>query len=187
MSIFLRFLWLLATARWRKPFGINGISRLRQRVWLDDLDFNIHMNNARYLAVMDLGRVDWIIRSGAWRLIRHAGMRPVVGGYMVRFRRSLRPFQRFELRTRLLGWDERWIYIEQIMESRDGIACLVVQRSGFTRKGRLVPPAELAEKLDYHGPILPAPDWVSAWHDSEKAFVRESEMAQLDVSHRGEP
>jgi len=175
MSILLRFLWVVVTGFFREPLGVCGVSRLTQRVWPIDLDINVHMNNARYLAVMDLGRVDWILRSGAWRLMRHERMAPVVGGCMVRFRRSLRPFERFELRTRLLGWDERWLYVEQVMQGRDGIACLAVQRAGFTLAGRLVLPSDLARKLRYQGPPMPAPDWVAGWTAQESAFVHAAE------------
>jgi acyl-CoA thioesterase FadM len=177
MSILFRFLVTLIAAFFRPRMRIDDISVLKQRVWPIDLDFNVHMNNARYLSVMDLGRVDWIIRSGAWKLMKREGMAPVVGGAMVRYRRSLLPFQRYELRTRLLGWDERWIYVEQAMVRQDGLACVAVQRAGFTKGGRLVTPKELADKLNYRGPDIAAPAWVAAWNQGEAEFVREAERA----------
>ena len=67
MSIWLRFFWVIIAGFFKKPLGFGDVSVLRQRVWLDELDINVHMNNAKYLAVMDLGRTDWIVRSGAWR------------------------------------------------------------------------------------------------------------------------
>jgi acyl-CoA thioesterase FadM len=172
MSILFRMVWVIISAFFRPPLGLRGVSILKQRVWPTDLDINIHMNNARYLAVMDLGRTDWIIRSGAWRLMHRERMAPIVGGCMVRYRRALQPFQRFTLRTRLLGWDERWLYVEQTMTGRDGIACLALQRAGFTQGGKLVPPAELARMLHYSGPSLPAPDWIARWTETEEIFVR---------------
>jgi acyl-CoA thioesterase FadM len=176
MSILFRFLATLIAGVFRPKLGLDGTSLIITRVWPIDLDINVHMNNARYLAVMDLGRIDFIIRTGAWRLMHKEGMAPVVGGCMVRYRRSLRPFERFELRTRLLGWDERWLYFEQSMRGRDGIACVAVQRGGFTRSGRLVTPAELTKKLNYIGPNIAPPTWVAGWHDSEAAFYKDSEM-----------
>jgi acyl-CoA thioesterase FadM len=175
MSILFRLVWVIIAAFFRRPLGFRGVSTLRQRVWPTDLDINIHMNNARYLAVMDLGRTDWIIRSGAWRLMHRERMSPIVGGCMVRYRRALQPFQRFTLRTRLLGWDERWLYVEQIMAGHDGIACLAVQRAGFTQRGKLVPPDELARLLNYDGPPIPAPPWVEGWNEAEGAFVHAAE------------
>ena len=177
MSIWLRFFWVIISGFFKKPLmSLDDVSILPQRVWLDELDINVHMNNAKYLAVMDLGRTDWIVRSGGWRLMIHEKMSPVVGGAMVRYRRSLHLFQPYLLKTRLLGWDERWLYIEQIMECRDGgPACLAVQRTTFTRAGKLVPPAELAAKLGQDPTSMPAPDWTRGWGESEAAFVKSVE------------
>jgi acyl-CoA thioesterase FadM len=185
MSLWLRFFWVIVSGFFRKPLAVSDVAVLPQRVWPDELDINIHMNNAKYLAVMDLGRTDWIVRTGAWRLMQNERMAPVVGGSMVRFRRSLRPFQKFELRTRLLGWDERWLYVEQVMVSREGIACAAVQRTGFTLAGRLVTPAELAKKLHFSGPNVPAPAWVKDWSESDGAFYKDAEsfLASNPSSH----
>lgn len=176
MSIWLRFFWVVIAGFFKKPLGMCDVSLLRQRVWLDELDINVHMNNAKYLAVMDLGRTDWIVRSGAWRWMTRDKMSPVVGGAMVRYRRSLHFLQPYLLKTRLLGWDERWLYIEQIMECRDGgLACLAVQRTTFTRNGKLVPSAELAAKLGQDPGALPAPDWTRNWRDADDAMVKTAE------------
>jgi len=105
--------------------------------------------------------------------MRYEKMAPVVGGAMVRYRRSLKLFQPYELRTRLLGWDERWLYIEQIMECRDGgMACLAVQRTAFTKNGKLVPPVDLAAKLGHDATAMPAPDWTRSWGESDAAMVK---------------
>ena len=175
MSIWLRFIWVIVSGFFKKSLTLSDVSILPQRVWLDELDINVHMNNAKYLAVMDLGRTDWIVRSGGWRLMIHEKMSPVVGGAMVRYRRSLKLFQRYDLKTRLLGWDDRWLYIEQTMECRDGIACIAVQRTTFTKKGKLVPPQELAGLLGHDAAAMPAPDWTQAWSETDIAMVKAAE------------
>jgi acyl-CoA thioesterase FadM len=171
MIILLRLLWVVLLGLHRPRLGVADVSRLSMLVWLVDLDLNLHMNNGRYLALMDLGRGDWMIRSGAWRLIRRERMTPVVAGCMVRYRRSLRPLQRFELRTRLLGWDQRWVYVEQVMESNEGVACLAVVRTGFLRDGHLVSPAEMVQKLNVTSVPPALPDWVADWTRNEAAFA----------------
>jgi acyl-CoA thioesterase FadM len=177
MSIWLRFFWVIIAGFFKKPLAMSGVSILRQRVWLDELDINVHMNNAKYLAVMDLGRTDWIVRTGAWRWMRYDKMSPVVGGAMIRYRRSLKLFQPYFLKTRLLGWDDRWLYVEQAMECRDGaLACLAVQRTGFTLRGKLVAPSDLARRLGQDASAMPAPDWTRGWGEAEAAFVKGSEV-----------
>jgi acyl-CoA thioesterase FadM len=55
---------LIATLR-RGPLDLLGESVVRFRVWPGDLDFNLHMNNGRYLTLMGLGRLDLMARATA--------------------------------------------------------------------------------------------------------------------------
>jgi acyl-CoA thioesterase FadM len=49
---------------------------LNLRVWPNDIDFNLHLNNARYLSVMDYGRIHMLARAGLLsRRSRRAGCR----------------------------------------------------------------------------------------------------------------
>jgi len=73
MNLWLRLLWLLLTARRRGPVSLpRESSTLNFRVWPHDLDLSFHLNNGRYLTLMDLGRLDTMVRSGLWReVMRH--------------------------------------------------------------------------------------------------------------------
>ncbi len=58
MNLWLRLVGYLLTARGRPAIALPGeISVLRFRAWLWDLDLSLHMNNGRYLSLMDLGRL----------------------------------------------------------------------------------------------------------------------------------
>lgn len=175
MTILFRFIWMLLTVKFRAKIGFFDVAELKQRVWPIDLDTNIHMNNSRYLAVMDLGRIDWVIRCGGAGLMAREKYAPVVGGSMLRFRRSLLPFQRYVLKTRVLGWDDRWAYFEQTLHAKQGVACYGVLRAGFTKEGKLVPPSAIAGRLGYDGPDVPAPEWAKGWNEEEKTFVQQAD------------
>jgi len=88
------------------------VSRLRRRVRLGDVDVNGHMNQAAYALVMEEGRMDLVIRSGAFERFRAAGHRPVVGEQRIVYRRELGPLQRFEMDTRLVRIDGRLVVFE---------------------------------------------------------------------------
>jgi acyl-CoA thioesterase FadM len=92
----------------------EGVSELHFRVWLHDLDPSVHMNNGRYLGIMDLGRLDVIIRSGLWRAVMRHRWTPIASAVVIRFRRELRLFDRYRLETRILAWDERAVVMEQV-------------------------------------------------------------------------
>lgn len=171
MNLVFRLLCVVVAAFWRPSLGVAGKSLLRFRVWPLDTDLNLHLTNARYPALMDLGRVDFILRSGAWRLMRRERMGVVLGGMALRFRRPLPPLRRFSLTTRLLGWDEKWIYVEQVFASQKGVACVAVVRNAFVKAGKVVPPTEVLAKagLLQRSPELPA--WVQQWAEVESAFA----------------
>jgi len=113
MNLPLRLLAVLLAARTRPRLGPLDASRIELRCWPDDLDLNGHMNNGRYLSLMDLGRTDLVIRTGLGRLALQRRWRPIVGAAAIRFRRELRLAQRFTLETRFAAWDDKWVYIEQ--------------------------------------------------------------------------
>lgn len=64
MYVWARLLRVMATARRRGPYRPGGESRLAFRCLPTDVDLNFHLNNARYLMMADLGRMDIFSRSG---------------------------------------------------------------------------------------------------------------------------
>jgi acyl-CoA thioesterase FadM len=113
MNLYFRLLFVLLAEFFRPKAPLTSELSLRFRAWPHDLDFNLHMNNGRYLTLMDLGRLQLMVRAGLVPTILKRRWMPVVGTVDMRFRRSLRPFQGFTLRTRLVSWDEKWVYLEQ--------------------------------------------------------------------------
>ncbi|NP_001084794.1 protein THEM6 precursor [Xenopus laevis] len=78
-----------------------------------DLDFLFHMNNSRYLREADFARFAHFTRSGLFQAMHSLGSSMVMAGCTIRYRRSLRLWETFEIRTRLLCWDDKAFYVEQ--------------------------------------------------------------------------
>lgn len=111
-------------------------SSLTMRVLPNDLDINVHMNNGRYLTIMDLGRMDLMMRSGMMGQSREKGWMPVLGSATIRYRQPLKPLQKFTLESRILGWEDKWFYIEQKFIAASGknkgsIAAYAVVKGAF--------------------------------------------------------
>ena len=141
MNLWLRLLWLLLSARGRGALRLPGdVSRVAFRVWLHDLDPSLHMNNGRYLTLMDLGRLDVLARSGIMReVIRHKWT-PIASTITIRFRRELRVLQKFQLETRLVWWDASLVVMEQTFlfngGPRDGqVAARALFKGGLYDRG----------------------------------------------------
>ncbi len=171
MNLYFRVIAVIIGAFFKSRGGIGKVFHLRSCVWPFDLDFNLHMTNSRYFALADLGRLDLILRSGTWRTMRADRLGVVLGGTSIRFRRALRPFERFTLSTEILGWDERWIYIRQIFTGRRAVACIAVMRAGFTQNGSLVPPQKVIDATAPASEKLQPPAWVQKWNDLETEYV----------------
>ncbi|MDE1895655.1 MAG: thioesterase family protein [Rhodospirillales bacterium] len=171
MNLIFRLLLVIIDAMHGPRLKLADVSELGFRVWPLDLDLNLHMTNSRYMALMDLGRTDFILRAGAWREMRRQKLGVVLGGAAMRFRRPLSPFARFTLATRLLGWDERWMYVEQIFTGPQGVACSAAMRAAFVKGGRLVPPGPVLEAAVPGLAPLEPPGWVKNWAEVEQAFA----------------
>ncbi|WP_295559167.1 thioesterase family protein [uncultured Hyphomicrobium sp.] len=114
MNLWLRLLWLFLTAPFRPRLAApTDVSVLTLRVLPNDLDLSLHMNNGRYLAVMDLGRLDLLLRSGLGSAVWRNSWTPVANAAIIRFRRELRALDRFRLETRVVAWQEQAVLIEQ--------------------------------------------------------------------------
>src|SRR5262245_47864407 len=136
MNLWLRLLLvLMRSSRGPTLAAPLGVSSLRLRVWPNDLDVLMHMNNGRYVTIMDLGRVDLMIRMGLWRVILRQRWTPVVGTAHVLFRRELGVFQRYRLDTRIAGWAGQLAVIEQIFVIDDGPRLGQIAAIGLVRAG----------------------------------------------------
>lgn len=135
--------------------------------WPWDIDPWWEMNNGRTLTLYDLGRIPHARRIGLWDALRRNGWGIAVAGSAVRYRRRVPPFRRVTLRTRLLGWDARFLYGGQGMWLGEDCANAAVLRLALLEHGRMIPPARVLAAMGHHEPAPPLPDWVAAWAAAE--------------------
>jgi acyl-CoA thioesterase FadM len=160
VNLFARLLWLLVVGRFRSRCDVLGPVRTPFRVMPTDLDVLMHMNNGVYLSLLDLGRTDLMIRSRLLGPVRRRGWYPVVTAESIRFRRSLELFQRFHVETRVLGWDERSIYLSQRFVRGDEVVASALVAGRFLGPEGSVRPQQVLELagMDVESPS-PMPDW----------------------------
>ena len=179
MNLWLRLISLIVASFFRPRLDpAREVSRLSFRVWPHDLDVSMHMNNGRYWTIMDLGRADLLIRSGAWRSVLRHGWTPVVSAGKIRFRRELRVFRAFTLETRIVAWAETWFVAEHrmIATARDGseiVAAIALLRAGlYDRKAKeFVPVARMFAEIGLAEAASPEPSpEVAAFLEAEEAL-----------------
>ena len=158
MNLFFRLLYLLVAARRRSKLGVLDTGRVEMRVWPGDLDVLWHMNNGRYLTIMDLGRVDFLIRARLLDKLRERKWFPVVAALTITYKRPLKLWQKFEMTTRIAGWDERWVYLQQEFHSEGKLAAAALIKGGIRSAEGTVPMAAVVALSGFTGvsPQIPA-------------------------------
>lgn len=135
--------------------------------WPWDLDPWIELNNGRTLTLYDLGRLPMAQRAGLIGVLREQGWGITVAGNSTRYRRRIRMFDRFTMVSRVIGWDSRFVYMEQSMWKRGECCNHMLLRSAITSAQGIVPPGQVMEAMG-RAPESPAlPGWVAAWIEAD--------------------
>jgi acyl-CoA thioesterase FadM len=178
MNLYLRLIITFLHARWRPRLTMSDLIELRFRVWPNDLDANGHMNNGRFMTILDLGIVDAVVRSGFLKAITSLGGHLMAGGALITFRKSLQPFARYTLRMRYLGCDLHWhVFAFEFVRADGAVAAKgLLKGTGVRKRDGLIGRDELwARYGELHGrsdppPVLP--DYAAQWLALESQVFR---------------
>jgi acyl-CoA thioesterase FadM len=147
------------------PLGVLDEDRLRMRVLPNDIDINLHMNNARYLNIMDYARTHLLARTRLLEHIIHSRWKPLVGAAWLTYRRSLPLFSAFSLTSRLVCWDDRWFYIEQTFTGKEGLAAVGWVKGILRDANGSVNPQKVIEGVAPGVVSPPIPDAIVTWNE----------------------
>jgi acyl-CoA thioesterase FadM len=156
-------------------------TRIHLRAWPNDLDFNFHVNNGRYLTLADIGRMHWFVRTGMLKIARQQKAFPVVGDAIAKFRRDLKSFQHFEIHTRLVGWDHKWGFVEHRFVRGDRVIGVVAIRGVFKGPAGAIDPGVFLAKLAPTASSPGLPEWANHFHRGRELLseaLREEERSQ---------
>ena len=162
--MYLRVLWHTLLSRRGSRISIWDVARTAFRVLPADLDIYRHVNNGRYLSIMDLGRLDWMLRTGLSPEFERRGWYPVVAASSIAYRRSLTLWQRFSVETKFIGVDARAFYVEQrFVRGGQVYATGIVRGRMLSRAGGIVTNEELFSVTGEPPADLVLPDWIARW------------------------
>jgi len=161
----------LLVARRMPPLSLTETHVSRHICWPWDLDIWLELNNGRAMTLYDLGRSMNAQRVGLIGAISRRRWGMTMAGSTVRFRRRIRGFERFEMRSRAVCWDDKFIYLEQSMWKKNGeCASHVMFRSAVTNSHGIVPPDKVLTEMGNSEAISPPmPEWIAAWVQADAA------------------
>ncbi|XP_076018206.1 protein THEM6-like [Genypterus blacodes] len=124
---FLRAFAVITRAWFQPPvYDVTAEQVLNGRVLPRDIDM-CHMNNARYLRECDFGRFSLFMRNGMFKAFRALGASMVVAATTIRYRRALCIGEGYELRSRVVTWDDKTFFLQQrFVSTKDGLVCAVM-------------------------------------------------------------
>lgn len=178
MNLLIRFIRVIFQGLFRPPLAFSEESVILFRVCPHDLDLNKHMTNSRYLSLMDLGRLDLTLRTPFKNRVLTGQWKAVLGSVVLRFQRPLRLFQKISLHTQLVGWDQKWIYVEQKICSNGQVfsralaKCLFLDRQGHISTKRLLKAFQKEEAF----PLISLTPELEHWKAMEEAFTPSKEQ-----------
>lgn len=175
MNLLIRLLWTLIRAFWRPKVDFWATATMNFRVLPTDIDINRHMTNSRYLSIMDLGRLDFLIRSGLGKVMWQDKCQAVLGAVNIRFRRALKPFQHYTLNTRLMAIDDRWAYIEQWFECQGELIAYALLKGTFTNKNGRIPHSIVLSKIGQSMPEMALSKALALWNEMDDALKNSKE------------
>jgi acyl-CoA thioesterase FadM len=181
---------------WLRLFGVGlsligkskvdvlATTRVRLRVWPNDLDYNLHVNNGRYLALAQISGVYWFVRTGSLGIARQHKAFLVIGDALAKFRHDLKVFQTFEIHTRVIGWDSKWVFFEHRFVRKDRVIGVVAGRAVLKAQSGTIDLQVVSAELGHSAPSPKLPEWVRCFDQGAELL---SELVRDEERSKGIP
>jgi acyl-CoA thioesterase FadM len=141
-----RLLLIYISSIFRKKIRLTDISDLSFRVWPQETDKK-YMNNASFWTITEMGQMDFLFRTGLFKLCRRHHWYPLVGSQKMVYKKPLKRFERFQLRSQVTYCDDKWLYIEQTFLKNDQLIANGLVKVIFRGKNGNVPVSQVLTSL----------------------------------------
>ena len=155
--------------------GILDRDCVHMRVWPNDIDFNFHLNNSRFLTFMDYGRMHMLAATGVLTIALRRRWTPLIGSVDIVYRRSLPVFTAFTLTTQTVGWDEMWLYMEQTITFAGDLSSVAWVKALFREGNRNVRPQSIVDMTQPGLASPPLSESLVKWNELTREKIQKAE------------
>jgi acyl-CoA thioesterase FadM len=141
-----RLLITYISSIFRKRIRLTDISNLSFRVWPQETDKK-YMNNASYWTITEMGQMDFLFRTGLFKICRRHHWSPLVGSQKMVYNKPLKRFERFQLRSQLNYCDDKWLYVKQTFLKNELLIANSLVKVIFRGKDGNVPVSQILSSL----------------------------------------
>ena len=125
-----------------------------------DIDPFMELNNGRYVTLLDLGRFSLGAKVNMASFLKRNNWSLTIVGTYNEYRFRLKLFQRFTLKTKIIGYDEKWFYFFQKVERKGKTHMASVVKFAYTSKEGLVYPKEVISAMEMKYDPNKLPLWI---------------------------
>ena len=169
MYPFIRMIKEMILASRADPLPLLGVHETHHMIMPWDLDMWMELNNGRTLTIYDLGRIPLAQRAGLVTALRKNRWGLTMAGASVMYRKRVRMFEKVTVKSRALGWDDKFIYLEQSMWRGADCTSHILYRSAVTDRNGIVAPSRVLAAVGQADTASPAlPDWVTGWIEADR-------------------
>lgn len=167
MYPYIRAAWMIWRGRRMPKMDVYDTHVSHHRAWPWDTDMFGELNNGRILTLFELGRWQSLMRTELAAPFWKERMTIAVAGASVRYRKRIAIFQTYRIQTRVLGYDDRFVYVEQSMWVGDTPCHHILMRAAFRKGGQTVPPRRFLEMANLPTAQPGFPAWAGAWSEAD--------------------
>lgn len=124
-----------------------------QYTTLIEMDFNLHKSNSTYFSDFDLARAELLttvfrkfyleFKDPAIELRRGEWVYTALGSVNMVFRRELKGYSMYNVRCRILGWNDKWIFVVGEFIHNGKVHAFGIAKYVFKVRRKTIPPAEV--------------------------------------------
>ncbi|KIV92245.1 hypothetical protein PV10_06702 [Exophiala mesophila] len=156
-----------------------------------ETDYNFHKSNSTYFADLDVSRGALVtkllasnMKQGKQDLEKEGHKGPanvILGSVHTSFHREIKPYQLYEVRSRVLGWDKKWLviltyFIRPASKGKDEVVLASALSKYVIKKGRFTVAPERCLTTAGWLPPRPADSQSGAGQNRESSAASESPL-----------
>lgn len=172
MNLYIRFFITLVRGFFKSNMTLADGLNKQLRVLPNDIDINGHMNNGRYLTIIDLFVLEVCLRTKILVPAIKLGWMPIIGGHMITYKGELKILEKYTVDFKMCCWNDDWTFFSYtFINSKGRIVATGYAKGAWVSKKGIVKNNVIEEKLHITRPDFPIPDEIITWLGSEKQMI----------------